>query len=151
MRPHETAALAEVRHHLFQRLELERVVALELLRSLEQLFLKTVQLVAQARRDPGHRHAHFLPRQPVDHLDLARVCVAPSDVQAQRDAFQLPVRVLVAGSLVAPVDAVADPRCLELARPAVDETFDLGAAGVIAKDRYHNNLHWRHLGWDEKT
>src|SRR5256885_11403964 len=73
--PREAAAVAEVRDHLVKRSQLEGVLALELLRSLEQLLLERVELIAQTLSDPGYRHAHSRARQAVPHLDPARVGV----------------------------------------------------------------------------
>src|SRR5207247_10079330 len=126
------AAVADVRDHRVRRSQIEGVLALELLRSLAQLLVGRVELIAQTLSAPGYRHAHSRARQPVHHLDLARVGVARANVQANRHAFQLPVSVLVTGPLVAPVDSMPDPGPFEVRRPAVDELLYLGSALGVA-------------------
>src|SRR5205807_7501996 len=89
--------------------------------------------------------------EPVHQLDLAGVDVAPAHVEAQWHALELPVRVLVSGPLIAPVDAITDPGRLEAASPAFDERLDLAARLVVSEDRHHDHLDWRHLGRDDEA
>src|ERR1700694_172868 len=144
--PHKTPTLPEVRGHLGQRRELERVLALKFLSAFEEPRLERHQLFLQSLRDAGDRYGPAFARQSIHQLHLAGVDISRAHVQPQRDALELPVRVFVAGPLVAPVDAVADPRRLQLAGPAIDEPFDLGAALRIAEDRHDDHLDRRHLG-----
>ena len=140
-----------MRDHLVERAQLVAVVLLKLRRALVQLLLKVVQLLSQAARDSLDRDANLLPRQAIDHLDLPGVGISTADIEANWHALQLPVRVLVAWSLVAPVHAMPDARRLQLGRPFLDEPFDLLAALVVAEDRHHHYLHRRHPGRHDET
>src|SRR5260370_41898130 len=91
-RPYETGALPEVRDHLGQRRQLERVLASKLLRALEEPRLECHELRLQPLRDAGDRHWPPLPRQSIHELHLPRVAVPPADVQTHGAAPELPVR-----------------------------------------------------------
>src|SRR5205807_7639654 len=149
--PHKAAAFAEMSHHLIESGQLERVVALEFQSALVEPRLKLVELASHALGEAGHGDAHPLARQAIDHLDLSRVDVAGADVQPDRNAFQLPVGVLVAGALVTPVDTMPDAVGLELLGPAFDVSLDLRPAGLITKDGDDDHLDGRDLRWNDKS
>src|SRR5881409_207947 len=92
---------------------------------------------------PGDKYAHWELKGVPIRLNVG---VASADVEADRHALQLPVRVLVARALVAPVDAISDARGFELGRPRLDEALDLDAAVVVPKNRHHDHLGGRHFG-----
>src|ERR1700674_503572 len=119
-RPHKAAAVLEVRDDLRQRGELERVGALIFERAIEKLLLKSHKLLREPRSDPGDGDADALAREAVDQFDLTGVGVACADVKPNWNALELPVRVLVAGPVVAPVDAMADAGGFEDAAPSLD-------------------------------
>src|SRR3954469_25943474 len=77
-------------------------------RTIEQVLLYGVEQRAQLRRQIGHRQTLLLARIAPRHQHRRLFDVLRSDLDAQRDAAQLPLRELPAGTLLTLVERDAD-------------------------------------------
>src|SRR5207302_5107563 len=147
--PRETVSILEEVAELLLRLRVRRVLGMELAGALEKRRVIRVQLIDQPVRQARRGYLSLLAAEPVDDDHLACLHVARAGLHAKRHAAYLPVRVLVTGAGVAPVDAVTHPS-LQRCSDGRQEPADRLPARLVAEDRNDSGLHRCDARWHDE-